>query len=85
MRTKRSQFATASLLAVASLSVVCMDEVADRPFSQRGKEKVTAFAERTKVAEGEYAVLEGANRGGVGPFGEEVCLPRFIDAGGSND
>jgi len=27
---------------------------------------------RTKVAEGEYAIFEGANGGGVGPFGEEI-------------
>jgi hypothetical protein len=29
-------------------------------------------AARTKIAEGEYAIYEQANSGGVGPFGEEV-------------
>jgi hypothetical protein len=59
-------------LAVVLLSVVCIAAVADRPFSLRGQEKLTASTQRTKVAQGEYAVLGGGNGGAVGPFGEEV-------------
>jgi len=72
MRTNRPRYTTVSLLAVGWLFVVCIGAVASRRFSQLGQEKTAASTQRIKVAQGEYVVLEGANGGAVGPFGEEV-------------
>lgn len=43
--------------------------------SQGGGQKATALADqkrRIKIAQGEYLILEQANGGAVGPFGEEI-------------
>jgi hypothetical protein len=72
MHTNTSRCATVSLLAVAALFVVCIGAAAGGRLSQREQERATASAERTKVAEGEYVVFEGANAGAIGPFGEEI-------------
>lgn len=73
MRTTASRCATLSRssLAIASLFVACIHTAAGGP-NQQQAEKAKSPSERTKVAEGEYVVLEGANGGAVGPFGEEI-------------
>jgi hypothetical protein len=59
------------VLLMASLLVVCITAPAGRLPNQSGDAKA-APAERTKVAQGEYVVVEAANGGAVGPFGEEI-------------
>jgi hypothetical protein len=71
MRTNTFRWATVSRLLAASFFVMCIQAAAGEP-SQQQAEKAKSPSERTKVAEGEYVVLEGANGGAVGPFGEEV-------------
>jgi hypothetical protein len=71
MDTNTLRWATVSRLLAASFFVMCIQAAAGEP-SQQQAEKAKSPSERTKVAEGEYVVLEGANGGAVGPFGEEV-------------
>jgi hypothetical protein len=71
MDTNTFRWATVSRLLAASFFVMCIQAAAGEP-SQQQAEKAKSPSERTKVAEGEYVVLEGANGGAVGPFGEEV-------------
>ena len=71
MNTNTSRCATVSRLLVASLFILCVHAAVAEP-SQQQAEKAKSPSERTKVAEGEYVVLEGANGGAVGPFGEEI-------------
>lgn len=71
MRTNQSRWATVSRFLVASLFVVSVHAAAGKATHQQG-EKAKPASERTKAAEGEYVVLEGANGGAVGPFGEEI-------------
>ena len=61
---------TISPLAIASLLVVC-SAPPGRLLGQSVQKNIVS-TERTKVAQGEYVVFEGANGGAVGPFGEEV-------------
>ena len=63
---------TANLIAVASVFVFCRGALSNEWSSDLEQEKVAASTHRTKVAQGEYVVFEGANGGAVGPFGEEV-------------
>ena len=62
----------ANLIAVASVFVFCRSALSNERSGDPEQEKVAASTQRTKVAQGEYVVLEGANGGAVGPFGEEV-------------
>jgi len=71
MRSKASRCATACILTVASVSVLCLG-AADGPFGQLEQQKAIASTQRSKVAQGEYAIFQGENGGAVGPFGEEV-------------
>jgi len=71
MQPNTSRWAMLSHLLAASLFIVCVDAAAGE-LSQQQAEKVKPSSELTKVAEGEYVVLEGANGGAVGPFGEEI-------------
>jgi len=70
MGANRSRSTTISHWAAASLFVVC--SVPTGWLLGQSMPKKTVSAERTKVAQGEYVVFEGANGGAVGPFGEEV-------------
>jgi hypothetical protein len=71
MHTNTSRWATVSRLLAASLFILCVHAAVGEP-SQQQAEKAKSPSERMKVAEGEYVVLEGANGGAVGPFGEEI-------------
>ena len=71
MHTNTSRWATVSRLLAASLFILCVHAAAGER-SQQQAEKAKSPSERTKVAQGEYVVLEGANGGAVGPFGEEI-------------
>ena len=71
MLTNTSRWATVTRLLAASFFVVCFHATAGEP-SQQQVEKTNSPSERTKVAQGEYVVLGGANGGAVGPFGEEI-------------
>jgi len=71
MQPNASRWAMLSHLLAASLFIVCVHAAAGE-LSQQQAEKVKHSSELTKVAEGEYVVLEGANGGAVGPFGEEI-------------
>ena len=71
MHTNTSRWATVSRLLAASLFILCVHAAVGEP-SQQQAEKAKPSSERTKVAEGEYVVLEGAKGGAVGPFGEEI-------------
>jgi len=71
MHTNTSRWATVSRWLAASLFVVSVHAAAGEP-NQQQAEKAKPSSERAKVAEGEYVVLEGANGGAVGPFGEEI-------------
>jgi hypothetical protein len=62
----------ANLFAVASVFVFCLGALSNERSSDLNQEKVAASTQRTKVAQGEYVVFEGANGGAFGPFGEEV-------------
>jgi hypothetical protein len=71
MHTNTSRWATVSRLLAASLFILCVHAAVGEP-SQQQAEKAKSPSERMKVAEGEYVVLEGANGGAVGPFGEAI-------------
>lgn len=65
----------ASLTVVASALWLSAASFQARGFSQGGAQESPASAEqkqRTKVAQGEYVILEQANGGAFGPFGEEI-------------
>ena len=70
-RANQFRWAPVSLLVIASLFVACINAPANGLPSQREEDKA-APTERIKVAQGEYVVVEGANGGAVGPFGEEI-------------
>jgi hypothetical protein len=57
---------------MASVFAMYIQAPESRLPGQAGEENAPASAERTKVAEGEYVVVEGANGGAIGPFGEEI-------------
>jgi hypothetical protein len=71
MRTNL-QWGRANLFAIASVSALCLGALSNERPTGLEQEKVAASIERTKVAQGEYVVFEGANGGAVGPFEEEV-------------
>jgi hypothetical protein len=71
MHTTTFRWAAVGRLLTASLFVVCVHAAAGEPGRQQAQ-KATPSPGRTKVAEGEYVVLEGENGGAVGPFGEEI-------------
>jgi len=52
--------------------LLCLVPVAATSNRQGSVNQATDKQERTKLAEGEYAIFEEANAGAVGPFGEEV-------------
>ena len=72
LSANRSRWVNVSRLMIISLFALCISAPARRLPSQTLDDKATASAERTKVAQGEYVVVEGANGGAVGPFGEEI-------------
>lgn len=71
MRTHRSRWITASCFSAAVFCFVSIHAAAGESRRQEG-EKGKAPSDRTKVAEGEYVLLEAANGGAVGPPGEEI-------------
>ena len=73
VRMNTLRFVSLSLLAIGSTCTVLIGAItranqtsADTAIASTGQEKLT------KVAQGEYAVLEGPNVAAIGPFGEEV-------------
>jgi hypothetical protein len=65
----------ASLTLLASALSLSGASIRATGFSQAGAQKATVSGEqkqRTKIAQGEYVILEQANGGAIGPFGEEI-------------
>jgi hypothetical protein len=58
-----------ALLVTVSLSMLSL--VANAA-TQGAHNKTAGEAQRTKVAEGEYVIVQQANGGAIGPFGEEI-------------
>ena len=65
----------ALLLLARTTIAICIVCAGTTAGNQNGEQKTTAADEkgqRTKIAEGEYAISQEANSGAVGPFGEEL-------------
>ncbi len=69
MQIARCDAGRPTLLATLSLSIVSLVAIAA---SLNAQSKTAAQPQRRKVAEGEYAIVQQANGGAIGPFGEEI-------------
>jgi hypothetical protein len=61
-----------SLLRLFMLFLLLPGWLLPAPIDAQSAQTPSAVAERTKIAEGEYAIYEEANGGAFGPLGEEV-------------